>query len=263
MVGDSRKIYMFPESLGYLNNGEYDLPNWRNTMPLVLSSQNLNVLHFLLSTNPSHPSPIFCALLFLPRWHSLSNLLLHPHASDESRKYSVTTTMDRVSGRWSGQGASLWGVHFVSWVEAADFPILILDSWKDWPHKATPDHQWRRQTIGSQEIRGLRRHQGGWASEMALNTPAVVSAIQTLCWLPKDEEGLWRHRGRPFLCTQRPAYIPMQNEEHSGSGSRRCLVKRKLSEGTGRQCVRKGHWPQSISGGWIHCKCMSSGTGKN
>ena len=25
-------------------------------------------------------------------------------------------------------------------------------------------------------------------------------------------------QGRPFLFTQRPAYIPMQNEEHSGSG---------------------------------------------
>ena len=32
-------------------------------------------------------------------------------------------------------------------------------------------------------------------------------------------------QGRPFLCTQRPAYISMQNEEHSGSGSRRHLIK--------------------------------------
>ena len=32
-------------------------------------------------------------------------------------------------------------------------------------------------------------------------------------------------QGHPFLCTQGLAYIPMQNEEHSGSGSKRHLIK--------------------------------------
>ena len=32
-------------------------------------------------------------------------------------------------------------------------------------------------------------------------------------------------QGRPFLYTQRPAYIPMQNEEYSESSSRRHLIK--------------------------------------
>ena len=42
-----------------------------------------------------------------------------------------------------------------------------------------------------------------------------MSAIQRSCWLPKNEEGLRRHRG---------CLLFMQNEEHS-SGSRRHLIK--------------------------------------
>ena len=136
----------------------------------------------------------------------------------EAEKDSDTMIMGRMSGRWSDQGTLLWEVHFSAQVEAADLPILTPHSWKNWPHKATPDQQQRWQVIGSWEIRGLRRQQGGWAWVTSLKTLAVVSAIRTLCWLPKNEEGLWRHRGCPFLCTQHPVYIPMQYEQHYGSG---------------------------------------------